>query len=311
MPSINRTTVLKGPALVTYGGQSFWSKGDITVTPVFERFPIPTSRFGVVTERHSNRKFTIAFEPSGRFTAALHAVMWAVAAKNPGDSLLGGSDAALVVHGRDGVKITFHNAAITSAPGMRLSANTTITGSMTFTAILKNSTDPTNAAAYYTIASEAYPGDSGFAVADIITTPYLANWGSSPWADFVTDNGWEIGFDMSIREEKADGIGTYDLVLEELKVTAKAAPVGPTMAQIMTALKTTEALGTDLSGTDDLVIASTVTGGPSVTISRAAMVESGFQFGSQPKRVAPTTWTATRLITAGVAQPLFAVDVVA
>jgi hypothetical protein len=310
MPSINRTTVLKGPALVTYGGQSFWSKGDITVTPVFERFPISTAHFGEVTERHSNRKFTIAFEPSGRFTSGLAAVMWAVAAKNPGDSLLGGTDAALVVHGRDGVKITFHNAAITGAPSLRLSTGTTISGQMTFTAIVANSTDPTNAAAYYTIASQAYPGDAGFAVADIYTTPYVANWGvSAPWANFVTDAGWEVGFEMNVREEKADGIGTYDLVLENLKVTAKAAPVGPTMAQIMTALKTGEALGTDLSGDDDLVIASTVVGAPEVTISRAAMIESGFAFGSQPKRIGPTTWQATRLITAGVAQPLFSVAV--
>jgi hypothetical protein len=126
---------------------------------------------------------------------------------------------------------------------------------------------------------------------------------------FVTDAGWEIGFEMNVREEKADGIGTYDLVLENLKVTAKAAPVGPTMAQIMTALKTTEALGTDLSGDDDLVITSSVWGGPEVTISRAAMIESGFAFGNQPKRIGPTTWQATRLIDTGVAQPLFDVAV--
>lgn len=51
MPSIDRTTIITGPALVTFAGQSFWSKGDIKLSPINKRFQIETAHFGRVDER--------------------------------------------------------------------------------------------------------------------------------------------------------------------------------------------------------------------------------------------------------------------
>lgn len=308
MPGIDRTTILTGPALVTYGGQSFWSKGDVVVKPVFKRFSIETAHFSKADERFSDRKYEVTFEPSGAFTPALAAVLWAVAGKTVGSSILAGTDSPLVVWGRDNSKLTIHNAGITKAPPLRMSVDKTLMGSMTITGIIAKNTDPTNAAAYYTLATATYPGDAGFSVAEIYTAPPVANWGASaPWVNFASESGWEIDFNMNIREDAADGIGTYDMILQSLEVTAKCNPVGPSVAQILTALKSDQAFGTSLASANDLVIGSGIASRPIVTISKAAMVNSEAKFGVASKRIGATEWAATRSITAGVAAPLFSV----
>ena len=307
MPGIDRTTILTGPALVTYGGQSFWSKGDVVVKPVFKRFAIETAHFGKVDERFSDRKYQISFEPSGRFTNALAAVLWSVAGKTLGASILASTDSPLVISGRDGRRLTFHNPGITQAPPIRLRVDKTAVGAVEFTAILAKSTDPTNAAAYYTEAAVAYPGDTGFAVADIPTASPVAEWGSAPWDAFRTTQGWEITFPMTIREDAADGLGTYDLVLQNLEVSAKCEPLGPTVANVFTALKSNQALGTSLASADDLVISAGITGSPIVTLTKAALVDSECKWGAASKRIGSTEWVATRSIAAGVAAPLFSV----
>ena len=306
MAGIDRTTVYRGSGQVIYGGQTFWSKGDITMKLIQERFPIPTSSFGDVAERFKNRKYEVTFEPSGAFTDEQAAILFALAAKNVGASILGASDVPLVIHGRDGIKHTLHNAIVTKPPNILYAVDKTLLGSVTFTAVIAKSKDPTAADAYITTASASYPGDTGFAVANHYTSPPTAAWGaSSPWAAILTEAGWNIAIDTSVEEKMVDGMGTYDLVLSNLKVSAKAAIVGPTVAQVITALNGDQAFGTDLSG-DDLVIQS-VTGAPLVTVSNAALVDSEGRWSNQNGRIGETTWIATRSITTGTPDPLITV----
>lgn len=303
MPGIDRTTIITGPAIVTYAGQSFWSKGDVQLKPVNKRFNIETAAFGKVDERFSDRRFEVTFEPSGRFTTGLAAVLWPYGATAIGASIFGSTDRALVIHGRDGVKLTLHNAALTQMPVIRLGVDKTIVGPVKFTCLLAKSTDPTNAAAYYTSASEAYPGDSGFDVADIITEAVGCAWGASaPWSAFVTEAGWDISFALRLSEQAVDGFGTVDITLQGLDVSAKAAPVGPTVAQVLTALKTNQAFGTSLSG-DDLALTGTTT----VLIANAALIDAECRYGSQAKRVGVCEWIATRSFTTGTPDPLFSI----
>lgn len=306
MPGIDRTTVYRGSGQVIFGGQTFWSKGNITMKLVQSSFPIPTSAFGDADERPKNRKYEVTFEPSGAFTDEQAAILFALAGVSVGSSIFGASDAALVIHGRDGIKHTLHNAIVTKPPNISYSAGKTLLGSVTFTGVLAKSKDPTAADAYITTASAAYPGDAGFSVANHFTSPPTAAWGaSSPWNAILSESGWEISFEADTQEKEADGLGTYDLVLANFKVTAKAAIVGPTVAQVLTALKGNQAFGTSLSG-DDLVIQSIV-GAPLITISNAALIDSECRWGSQDGRIGETTWKATRSITGGVADPLVTV----
>lgn len=302
MPTIDRTSIITGPALVTFGGQSFWSKGDITLKPVTNNFKIPTSSFGDVDERTQDKSIEVSFEPDGRFTSGLAAVLWPYAATAIGASIFGGSDSALVVHSRAGTKVTVHNAALTKMPDLRLGVAKTIQGSVTFTGLLANSTDPTNAAAYYTIATESYPGDTGFDIADIKTLAYGSAWGSSPWDSFLTQEGWDISFDLQLAPQMVDGLGTVDMSLQSLGVTARAIPVGLTEAQILTAMGNTRALGASVASADDLIVSAT---GLYFSLSKAGLRAAELGYGAQRKRAGQLEWFATRTVTAGVADPLF------
>jgi hypothetical protein len=308
MPAINRTAIISGPALIKYNTtSSFWSKGDVAVTVINDRFPVDTAHFGKVDERIQDRRVEVTFEPSGAISSALAAVLWPYGAFTVGSSIFTGTDKPLEIFGRDGRKITVHAAAITKMSTIRLGVNSTLLGPITFTGLVKNNVDPTNAAAYYTEAAVAYPGDTGFAIADIKTAAASAVWGASaPWSSFTSENGFEVDFNLNLAPQKVDGIGTVDMTFQSLDVTLKAIPVGPAALDILAALAPTSGLGASIATANNLTVTA---GTVAVMISKAAITESGLIFGAVAKRVGATTWMATRTITTGTADPLFTVTV--
>jgi hypothetical protein len=308
MPSINRTSIISGPAKIAFGGQTFWSKGDITLKVMNERFNIETAQFGKVDERFSDRRIEVSFEPAGAFTAGVAAVLWPYASTTVGASVFTGSDVPLTINSRDGRQIVVHAAAVTQMPQLRLGVTQTIIGPVTFTGLLKNSTDPTAANAYLTESALAFPADTGFAVADILTRAYSASWGSAPWDAFVAEGGWTVDFNLSLAEQKVDGIGTVDMTFQSLAVSAKCVPVGPTAANILAAINGTAGLGVSIATANNLNITGT---GVYVRLYAAALAESGMIFGNQAKRISETEWISTRSVTAGVAAPLFHVGIAA
>lgn len=308
MPGINRTTILTGPALITFGGQSFWSKGDVVVNPINKRFNVDTAHFGKVDERVSDRRIEVSFEPSGAFSAALAAVLWPYGATAIGASIYGATDRSLVVWARDGKKLTIHNASVTGMPSIRLGVSKTIIGPIKLTGLLANSTDPSAAAAYYTLATATYPGDSGFAVGDILTKAYASAWGgTAPWSAFETEAGWEISFGLQLKEQTVDSFGTVDMTLQGLTVSAKSIPVGPAEADILAKVAPAAALGNSVAALASALNISAT--GVYVRVYNAAIVDSGFVYGSEKKRINATEWQATRTITSGAADPLFYVGV--
>jgi hypothetical protein len=229
-----------------------------------------------------------------------------------GASIFNSTDRALVIHGRDGIKLTLHNAALTQMPSLRLGVDKTVTGPLKFTALLAKNTDPTNAAAYFTSASEAYPGDLDFIPGDIITQAPASAWGaSSPWNSFLTEAGWEITFALRLSEQTADGLGTVDIRLQGLDISAKCVPIGPTAAQALAALQSSAAFGTSLAGDDlqiDTDIIDSAVPAPAaaiITLSAAALVDAELRYGSQAKRIGTCEWVATRTFTTGTPNPLF------
>jgi hypothetical protein len=303
MPSINRTTIITGPALVTFGGQTFWSKGDISYKLIVDRFAVETSVFGEVDGRIRDKRIEVSFEPDGRFTSALAAVLFPYAAASIGASIFGASDRALVIHGRDGVKLTVPNASLTSMPALRLGVGKTLQGNVTFTGLLKNSTAPEAAGAYYAIASESYPGDTGWATSDIKTLAYASAWGgSAPWDAFLTQEGWEIAFGLQLSPQMVDGCGTVDMSLQALTVTATAIPVGPSLAQLHTAMHENLALGSSMASANDLIVSAT---GVYFSLANAGLIDMQAAWGSQSKRLGACQWQANRTVTTGVADPLF------
>lgn len=72
--SVNAATILGGPALVQFKGATFYSKGNITLTPTRETFNVETDRFGKVDERVSDDGLRVAFTPAGEWESL--SVLW-------------------------------------------------------------------------------------------------------------------------------------------------------------------------------------------------------------------------------------------
>ena len=312
MPVIARASIIQGPCQITYDGSTFWSKGDVTLKPVFERFDVATSAFGKVDSRIKSKRYELSFEPDGRVTSALIAVLWPYGASATGLSIFGATDRPLVIYGRDGVKVTLVNAALTQMPSIRMGVGVTFAGQCKFTALLANSTAVTATAAYLTVATDTYPAETGWAASDILTQPTVGTWGSAPWDFFEVDSpGWEVTPTLQLQNVGTDGLGIVDMLLSGLEVTARAIPVGPTAAQILTAMSAAGQLGSSASaaGTELILRSGTTPKAVTVTVYNAGMIDTQLVWSAANKRVSQCTWAATRTVTTGTADPLLAVAI--
>ncbi len=312
MPVITRANIVQGPCQITYDGSTFWSKGDVSLQPVFERFDVETSAFGKVDSRLKSKRYEVSFEPVGLVTSALIAVLWPYGAFATGTSLFGATDRPLVICGRDGIRVTLVNAALTQMPSIRMGVGVTFAGQCKFTALLANATAVTATAAYLTIATSAVPAETGWAASDILTQPTVGTWGSAPWDFFEVDSpGWEITPSLKTQPVSTDGLGMVDMLMAGLEVTARAIPVGPTVAQILTAMTAAGELGSSASaaGTELILRSGTTPKAVTVTVYNAGMISSQLVWSAAAKRVSQCTWAATRTVTTSTADPLFAVAI--
>ncbi|WP_256200621.1 hypothetical protein [Verrucomicrobium spinosum] len=66
---MSRTDILRGPAIIQYQAQTFYSQGDITVTLGRETFAVNVANFGKVDDRVDQIMHQISFTPAGQWAA--------------------------------------------------------------------------------------------------------------------------------------------------------------------------------------------------------------------------------------------------
>ncbi len=76
---------LNGPAIITYRGVTFYSKGDVSLTSQNESFDVITDRFGIIEPRSLNKNVQVSFVPDGRY-ASFFSILYPYAASIPGQS---------------------------------------------------------------------------------------------------------------------------------------------------------------------------------------------------------------------------------
>jgi hypothetical protein len=303
---VQRSTIIRGPAIVTFNGATLYSKGDIELELGVETFNVETAMHGKVDERVASRVARIRFTPDGQYESM--GVIWPYGAMNLGDSVFTAADIPLVIKTKAGQVLTFSAAAITKMPSLMLGSSKTILGDIEFTALGKDNEAWTVANNLVTVTSAAF-SDTSFDPASIITQPYTGVWGvSAPWSSITTFDGWQVDFDLSLNPITTDGDGIVDMTFASLAVTAKCRPIGITETQLITALGLQgggNARGRSLqTGSSDLVISNT---GVTVTVKSAQLKSGPMAFGSGTPRIGELTWVATRKFAAGVASPLFTV----
>lgn len=303
--AVSRSSILRGPAVVIFGGSTFYTKDDIQLDLSLGTFDVATSQFGKVDERVSSRATKVRFTPAGEWEALT--VLWPYASSTIGASVFTATDVPLVIQTLDGKRLTFSAAAVTALPDIILSAGQTMIGAVEFTCIGTDATEWTGANSLVAVSSQAF-SDTGFSSSGIKTQPYSAAWGgSSPWSSFQSMDGFRVSFDLALAPVETDSDGLVDMTLRDLAVRCRCRPMGITEAQLITALKlqdTGNARGRSLNAnSNSLVITGT---GVSVTLTGAQMKGGGMEFGTTTPRIGEVEFVATRTFSTGVAQPLFA-----
>lgn len=299
--AINRTTLLREPGKIIFDGAHLYSQGPLTVKPVINNASVVTAMHGTVDRgRVVDRLFTISGVLAGEWkdlAVLFHALNLPI-----GASVFGSTDKPLIVHGRLGTKITFTNGAITKPPVIIGGAGKTLFGAFEATCLIANNGNPATEAAYYTITSQAYPGDEAFDPTSLLTLPMDAVWGdTAPWNAFLTREGWTITSEVTLTPEIVDGVGTADMKVKDKQVSASCVPAGVTPAQVQSKLSFGQGMGARRQTGDDLVLSAD---GVYISLSDAVISDSALAFGDVPL-VGETTWVASRAFNGdGTERPL-------
>lgn len=311
--AFDRTTILQEPGLLVFGEANIYSKAEIVVDFIAETAEIETDAFGPVDERDIDRRVEIRLTPVGEVEAL--AVLFPHGGLILGESPFGATDATAVIYTPSGKSLTVHNAAVTQMPSLSLGHTETAFGEVVITGLMKKSGAPQDANAYFTYVASAatYPGDAGFDPSAIKTLGFQGTWGSSPWADFLTESGFAVSFSTSFEGVPVDGHGTVDMRLSGLTVEVTATPVGVPLADVLTALKfqgSGNALGATKVGASDLIIDNQV-GATQLhfELLKPILKQSPARFGASVRGVGELVWRATRTITAGSPDPIFYIGV--
>lgn len=331
MAAIDRTTLVRGPAICSYKSPNdssttvkFSVKDDFEIKDNLETMLINTSAVAHVDERAVDVQCECSFVPAGIWTTAiLNAIYAPFASYARGKSLLNGNgvagDLPFVANSVDGEVNTMVASAITKIPDLYLSAKKTMIGSMTMSGYRAKAKGWNDADSLRTVAATGGTGvDSTFTPAGIIVQPYLGVWGAvSGFASIDTVDGWTISFNLKADKITVDSQGAIDIAFDEISVMAKCQPVGPTSLNILAALKMQGltlpagrgmSLQSDGSGgvTPDLVISGiNDAGATSITIGAAQLKGAGYRFGAQILRAGEVGFVATRKFASGVPSALF------
>lgn len=304
--AIQRQNIIRGPAIVTYDSEVYYSEDDIIVTPNIETMQIPSSVNGNEDERLVNITHEITFTPVGKWSH-VKKLLNTFATPVIGGSIFGSTDKDLVINTVGGQKITYKAAAITSLPQVRFSSVNRLLGSVTFTAIGANNTAFDNAAKRIVQASEAFNDDS-HDPDDVLTQAYSVAWGSTaPFDALETEDGVTVSFNLSLQPVQTDRDGIVDMTVENVEVMAMLTPVGLSEANMLTLMKlqgTGVQRGASLGAmnSNDLVITGT---GVYAAIYGAAPKQGPMRFGRTVLRSGQVGFVATRRYDDGALEPLY------
>jgi hypothetical protein len=302
MPTFDRTTIVRGPCKITYDGATFYSKAGVVLTTTNATFDKETDAYGIVSKAKTDFTMLVEFEPVGEIEAL--AVLFPHGNTAMGASIYGSTDKPLVIVSADKT-YTILNAQITQMPTISCSANKTAFGSVQFTGLLKKDGDPQNIEDYFTTGAGASIG-TAFNPALMITAPYVATLGALD--PFMSAEGFEISFDLSLAPVMVDGIGTVDMSMQGLGCNITCVPTGIDQLDFDTYFDSLAA-GNDLASTA-LDISTTTVGGLNFDCAAVQVTELQRNFSATDNRLGTLTMSAKRTFNAGAPVTLFQIAAV-
>jgi hypothetical protein len=319
---IDRTTIIRGPCKITYDGVTFYTREGVVLNINRNTSPVPVDGFGTVDRYLTGTSVTAEFVPHGRLDQATLDVLYACALLQPGQSIFGSTDKAMVIVSA-AETVTILNAAITRPPGLAMQAGRPPLQAVQFTGLVAKNADPALLASYLTTAGGAAIGvDIG---RDMMFSGF---WGATwtpasieTWpAPIYSEGGWELAVTLGLSPVNVDGIGAVDMTVTDIEAQVRGIPIGVTPAMLRQAMAPVPPGGSiffpDSTGTEIasgvLSVQSSAAEPPVsllVAMPKAALTTASQRWKADQNRNGQIAWQATRFVsgTPAVLQPLFEV----
>ena len=311
------TSIIRGPAIITYNGVTLYAKDDIKVVTDLGLFDIPASGYGAIDNRMKQVLTEITFTPHGEVSSGILGVLFPHTSAITGASAMPAADKDLVIHPYNGKeKCTYKNAFVSKMPDLSLGATKTAFGQVTFTAIGTNNAAWSVAEHFAAVADAAF-SDTGLAATGVKTVPYTAALGTlgAPWNSIKTKSGWNISFDVGVEPDEEDSVGIYDHFYNgQAKISAKCNPIGITVANLHGLMATFQgsgaARGASATGNKASLVISGGSGAPTVTLNGMILSRAPHRYGTGD-RVEELDLMSVRGVTLGALDALFTIGMVA
>lgn len=221
LPTIDRTTVIAGPALLEWKNISIYTKDDIVLDPQKTTFDIPTSRYGKQTDqRLKDYYYKVSGTQAGEVSAAILAVISQFGDILPGESIFGDNDEPLKITsfakgtGRTGERYTLHNSVPSKITDLALRPDATLFGGFEFTCIGRKGVPFNDPDRLMAISTKVVRGN-------ITTTSH----GNPDVVTFDQAHGFELGDIVTISGVKGDtainGVRVVDTIPSNTTATFK------------------------------------------------------------------------------------------
>ena len=306
---MDRTTLIRGPAVLKIGTTILYTEEDITVAAEIATTEGKNSVHGKYDEFLDTVVHTISFKPAPQATPDYFAALFPYQQFTPGASIYGATPPDLVVWSADGKQYTYKVAALTTMPNLSFAANTPIyDGEAVFTAI--GDCDEAWSTVEHFVGADSIPfTDASFDQTKDIRAPYNVLWGTPPvWIGIETETGVKVSFDLQLDDLLSDSYGIIDKVITGCTATVSFTPLNITPEQVLAALDIqggTRARGSSMTtarlGAFDASISASV----SFLIEDTILSGGASQFGATTNRVGEISLKSIRSINGGLSRAVF------
>jgi hypothetical protein len=299
--SVTRSQILGGPAYAAFNSKNIQFASDTQI--VFDEVwdDVEASLYGMIDKTQKDALVKAAGTPLFYDTAQI-TTLWPYLAATRGTLYPTGGDTACAWNSNNGDVVTLTSALVTKMPDLELGVEGAVLGPMEITGIIGNADDPSATAAYFSIATgESYSNPAVPNTAVLGRQEFTAAWGSiSGFGSFQAQDKWTVSHELKLEPVVIQG-RTRGFRFDSYRCMAKCKPLGPTIAQINSALymQGTGAAGGYRLSTNAANLVITGSSSMTITIGNAGLVSAGFMFGGKPLRQGELGWVSTLGIGSG------------
>ena len=314
---MNASSIYSGPAKIFYNSVGIFpqgSAGEIKIAVHQETEDVGNAIAGRIDSTAADCQIKVDFTPFDNWGIFATLFPAAVTTPAPGTRFGGATNALCKIWTPDQRLYTLENAFVSKHPEIHLGNSVPLWGPAEITGLVKDTTEMGTAASFYAVATGAADPGGANTMTDFIREPWTAAWGTGTGpAGFGGDGGAAMQAEEEIvivPEIKYTPLKVQKLtrayLLQSVKFMAKLRPVGPTHAQLDSALalQNSGVLGRRFGAAaqaQSLILTGAISG-KTITLNQVNLVTGGYEFGGSKLGTGEIGFVAATTFSAGAIQ---------